>query len=94
MNLQKLRVLEQWVHPNLQPDLTLLFDVPLDVARNRLNATRSLDKFEREEAEFFAATRAEYLRRAEEFSSRVRLIDGNRTIAEIQALLEKIIATV
>src|SRR5690606_14991774 len=59
LSLDKLRVLEQWVHPDLQPDMTLLFDVPLDVARERLNASRSLDKFEKEETDFFSATRAE-----------------------------------
>src|SRR3954471_803789 len=41
--LSKLDALEQWVHPYLQPDLTLLFDVPLEVARARLDATRALD---------------------------------------------------
>ena len=46
----KMEALEQWVHPHLQPDLTLLFDVPLDVARARLDATRTLDKFEQEKA--------------------------------------------
>src|SRR5476649_1437425 len=53
MDLRKMEVLEQWVHPDLQPDLTFLFDVPLDVARARLDATRSLDKFEQEQADFF-----------------------------------------
>ena len=84
MDLAKLEALEQWVHPHLQPDLTLLFDVPLDVARARLDATRSLDKFEQEKSDFFAATRNEYLRRATEFPQRFRLIDSTRTIAEIE----------
>src|SRR5437899_393474 len=44
LDLRKLETLEQWVHPHLQPDLTLLFDVPLEVARARLDATRALDK--------------------------------------------------
>jgi dTMP kinase len=92
LSLHKLEILEQWVHPHLQPDLTLLFDVPLDVARARLDATRELDKFEKEQADFFAATRAEYLRRAAEFPSRFRIIDSTRPIDEIQQLLEKIIA--
>ena len=83
----KLEALEQWVHPQLQPDLTLLFDVPLEVARARLDATRTLDKFEQEQADFFAATRAEYLRRAAEFPQRFRLIDATRTIAAIQVEL-------
>ncbi|GAB3551279.1 dTMP kinase [Noviherbaspirillum agri] len=89
----KLEALEQWVHPHLQPDLTLLFDVPLEVARARLDATRELDKFEREKADFFEATRQEYLRRAAQFPQRFRLIDSTRTITEIQAELETILAS-
>ncbi|AMP00448.1 dTMP kinase [Collimonas sp. NPDC087041] len=90
--LAKLEALEQWVHPHLQPDLTLLFDVPLEVARMRLDATRTLDKFEQEKADFFAATRAEYLRRAAQFPQRFRIIDATRTIPEIQQELAQIIA--
>jgi dTMP kinase len=89
----KLETLEQWVHPMLQPDLTLLFDVPLEVARARLDATRELDKFEQEKADFFAATRAEYLRRAEQFSARFRVIDSTRSIPEIHQELEEIISS-
>ena len=89
----KLDALEQWVHPRRQPDLTLLFDVPLDVARARLDATRTLDKFEQEQADFFAACRAEYLRRAAQFPERVVVIDSTRSIADIQAHLAEIIDT-
>ena len=92
LNRTKLDALEQWVHPHLQPDLTLLFDVPLDVARARLDATRTLDKFEQEKADFFAATRAEYLRRAAEFPQRFRVIDSTQAIATIQEQLHDIIA--
>jgi dTMP kinase len=91
LDRQKMEALEQWVHPELQPDLTLLFDVPLDVARARLDATRALDKFERERADFFEATRAEYLRRAAQFPQRFRVIDATGTIAETEARLRDII---
>ncbi|MNK04194.1 Thymidylate kinase [compost metagenome] len=90
----KLDALEQWVHPHLQPQLTLLFDVPLDVARARLDATRTLDKFEQEKAEFFAATRAEYLRRAAEFPQRFQVIDSTQSIAAIQEQLREIVARI
>lgn len=90
--LDKLDDLERWVHPHLQPDLTLLFDVPLEVARSRLDATRDLDKFEREQADFFAATRAEYLRRAALFPNRFRVIDSTRPIAEVHQELSQIVA--
>jgi len=84
LSLAKLDALEQWVHPDRQPDLTLLFDVPLEVSRARLDAERSLDKFEQEKADFFGATRAEYLRRAAQFAQRFRVLDSTRSIAEIQ----------
>lgn len=92
--LPKLAALEQWVHPHLQPDLTLLFDVPLEVARARLDANRALDKFEQEKADFFAATRAEYLRRAAEFPARFRLIDSEQHIADVHKILEEIISSI
>jgi dTMP kinase len=91
MSLAKLDALEQWVHPERQPDLTLLFDVPLDVARARLDATRELDKFEQEKSDFFAATRTEYLRRAAEFPQRFRVIDSTKSIAEIQQQIAAIL---
>ncbi|MDY0975694.1 dTMP kinase [Massilia sp. CFBP9012] len=87
----KMEALEAWVHADLQPDLTLLFDVPLEVARQRLNATRTLDKFEREQADFFARCRAEYLRRAEQFPERFVVVDSTRSIADIQASLAQVL---
>lgn len=94
LSLEKLNALEQWVHPHLQPDLTLLFDVPLEVARARLDAERTLDKFEQEKADFFSATRAEYLRRAAQFSARFRVIDSSRSIADIQHELVRLLDAV
>ena len=87
----KMEALEAWVHADLQPDLTLLFDVPLEVARERLDATRTLDKFEREQADFFARCRAEYLRRAAQFPARFAVIDSTRSIADIQSGLEQVL---
>lgn len=91
LSIDKLNALEQWVHPHLQPDLTLLFDVPIEVARARLDATRALDKFEQEQADFFANTRAEYLRRAAEFPERFRIIDSTQPIDAIQQQLDTLL---
>jgi len=88
----KMEALEAWVHRDLQPDLTLLFDVPLEVARQRLDATRTLDKFEREQADFFARCRAEYLRRAAQDPGRIVVVDSTRGIDEIRAELARILS--
>ncbi|WP_420994261.1 dTMP kinase [Cupriavidus sp. 30B13] len=89
----RLEVLEGWVQDGLQPDLTLLFDVPLETASARLAGAREPDKFEAESRAFFERTRQEYLRRAAEAPQRFRVIDATRTIADIQSELEKILAT-
>lgn len=85
MARDKMEALEAWVHAHLQPDLTLLFDVPIEVARERLDATRTLDKFEQEQADFFARCRAEYLRRAAQFPGRFVVIDSTGSMDEVRA---------
>jgi dTMP kinase len=87
MDRAKMEALEQWVHPHLQPDLTLVFDVPIEVARQRLDATRTLDKFEQEQADFFTRCRNEYLRRAAQFPQRMAVIDSTQSIEETRARL-------
>jgi len=89
----RLEVLEQWVQGDLQPDLTLLFDVPLETAAERLAGAREPDKFEAESRAFFARTRDEYLRRAAEAPQRFRVIDATRSIDEIRVTLEQILAS-
>jgi dTMP kinase len=91
MDRARLEQLEQWVHPHLQPDLTLLFDVPLEVARARLDASRSLDKFEQEQADFFARCRAEYLRRASASNGRIVVIDSTQSIDQVRAALRAVL---
>ncbi|WEF34576.1 dTMP kinase [Pseudoduganella chitinolytica] len=92
MDLVKIETLANWVHPELWPDLTILFDVPLEVARARLDATRTLDKFEQEKADFFLAARNEYLRRAAQYPERFRVIDSTQTIEAIRVQLAAIVA--
>ena len=90
----KFVTLEHWVHEHLQPDLTLLFDLPLDVARERIVlANRVLDKFEQERVDFHERVRQAYLERANTHPSRIRVIDANKTIDEIRKQLEQIVIT-
>jgi dTMP kinase len=92
LSLDKLRALEAWVHPDLQPDLTLLFDVPLEVARQRLSSGRALDKFEQEKDEFFQRVREVYLMRAQSFPSRIHVIYSTQPVAVVSKQVEQLVA--
>jgi dTMP kinase len=89
--LAKMQALESWVQGDLQPDLTLLFDVPVEVSLQRLAGARTPDKFEAQGAEFFARLRAQYLARAAEFPQRFRVIDANRSLEQVKKSVEEII---
>lgn len=91
----KLHTLERWVHEHLQPDLTFLFDLPLDVARERIVlANRVLDKFEQERTDFHERVRQAYLERAHSNPSRIRVIDANVTLKNIRTTLEQYIVNI
>lgn len=89
--LDKMQALETWVQGSLQPDLTLLFDVPVEVSLARLAGARTPDKFEAQGVEFFARLRTQYLARAAEYPQRFRVIDSHRPLDEVNKSVEEII---
>jgi dTMP kinase len=91
----KFLALERWVHEHLQPDLTLLFDLPLEVARERIVlANRVLDKFEQERADFHERVRQAYLERAHANPSRMRVIGADDSLENIRKQLEVIASSI
>ena len=84
LGVERIAVLERWVHPALQPDCTWLFDVPLAVARERLDRTREQDRFEQEAAAFFERTRAVYLARAQQEPLRIQRVDATQSVDQIR----------
>lgn len=84
LSLNKLNDLERWVQGRpdgslLQPNLTILFDLPGEVAEARRSKVRAPDKFEKMDLDFFERVRQEYLRRAKEDPSRFHLVDATKT---------------
>jgi dTMP kinase len=92
MAVDKIAALEDWVQEGLQPDLTLVFDVPVEIARQRL-AQSPADRFEREGAGFFERIRTGYLKRAATDSPRVRVINSEKPLADVKKEVQNIIAT-
>jgi dTMP kinase len=89
----RIRALEQWVQGDLQPELTILFDVPVELGQQRARSTREADRFERERVEFFERVRQGYLQRAQENASRFLVVDASASALDIQKILEKRLVT-
>ena len=95
LSLDKLNDLERWVQGQpdgtlLEPNLTILFDLPGEVAEERRSKARAPDKFEKLDLNFFEKVRQEYLRRAKENPNRFHLVDATQTPETIWNGLERL----
>lgn len=94
INMDKIAQLETMVQNGLQPDITLLFDLPVDVGMKRAAQRGELDRFEVEQAAFFERIRAEYLHRASSFPQRYRIVDASLELPQVKAQVLGIVADV
>lgn len=92
---ERLEQLEVWVQEGLQPDLTLLFDLPETVAQARMQtraaAGAGADRFEREQMDFHRRVRAAYLARAAQFPQRIRVLDGSLGVEAVAAQVARLV---
>jgi len=94
IDVQRIALLEDWVQQGLQPDTTLLFDLPVAQGLERAGKRGALDRFEQEQQDFFVQVRAAYLERAAQNPGRFRIVDAGRELAAVQQQLDDIINTV
>jgi len=95
LSLDKLNALEHWVQGRangllLQPNLTILFDLPGEIAEARRSKARAPDKFEKMDLNFFEKVRQEYLRRTKDDPTRFHLVDATQTTDIIWGELENL----
>lgn len=90
MDLAVLGTLEQWVQQGRQPDLTLWFDLPAEMAAARRAAARAADRFEQQDLDFFERVRAGYAARAAASPQRFARIDAAQTIEQVAAQIDAV----
>lgn len=84
----RIALLENFVQGELRPDLTLVFDLPIEVGLARAAARGRLDRFEQEGQGFFEAVRQTYLRRASLEPQRYRIVDAAQSLSQVQQTLD------
>ena len=90
---ERIAILEDWTQGELRPDLTLVFDLPVEMGLERAGRRGEADRFEREETAFFERIRAVYLDRARRNPDRYRIVDAGRPVETVRAEVETILAT-
>ncbi len=94
LSVERIATLERFVQNGLQPDLTLLFDLPVEVGLSRAAARGRLDRFEQEGQAFFEAVRQAYLQRAKADPQRYRLLDAAQPLAAVQQSLDSLVGQI
>jgi dTMP kinase len=101
MGIERVEQLEQWLHPDLQPDRTYLFDLEPEEAARRRSRARAADRFEAEDVAFFQRVREGYQARVSEDrrrrpaqGARILSIDAGQTPERIWKLLEEDLSTI
>ena len=87
-------MLESFVQGDLRPDLTLVFDLPVEVGLARAAARGRLDRFEQEGRVFFDAVRQTYLRRASEEPRRYRILNAAQSLSQVQQDLDAMLGQI
>ncbi|MCK9799665.1 dTMP kinase [Pseudomonas sp. MAFF 302030] len=88
LSVERIATLERFVQGELRPDLTLVFDLPVEIGLARASARGRLDRFEQEGRVFFEAVRNAYLKRAEADPARYQLVDAAQPLAQVQQALD------
>ncbi|MEG0862417.1 MAG: dTMP kinase [Pseudomonas sp.] len=91
LSLERIATLEQFVQGELRPDLTLVFDLPVEIGLSRAAARGRLDRFEQEGQAFFEAVRQAYLARAQAAPQQYTLIDASQSLAQVQQALDALL---
>lgn len=91
VSMARIAELERFVQGSLRPDLTLVFDLPVEVGLQRAAARGRLDRFEQENRSFFDAVRQTYLERAAQAPERYRVIDAAKPLADVQRYLDALL---
>lgn len=76
-NIQMLTELNKIATNGISPDLTLFFDVSVEVGHQR--AGKNLDRLELAGKEFFERTRRGYLELAKEYPERIKILNGEKS---------------
>jgi dTMP kinase len=82
--------LEHWVHADLQPDLTIWFDLPAPLAAERRSAARAADRFEQQDVDFFERVRQGYHARMQAAPQRIVRIDSSLDRDAVAAQIDRV----
>lgn len=86
MGFERIESIEAWVQQGFYPDMTFVFDLPIEIGMQRVAARGAgTDRFEQEKQDFFEKVRGAYLQRAEQHPQRYHVLDASQSLENVQS---------
>lgn len=90
MGFERIAEIEKWVQQGFAPDLTFVFDLPIEVGMQRVASRgEQTDRFEQEQQDFFEKVRNAYLQRAELAPQRYAVLDASQELSAVQMQIRR-----
>jgi len=91
IEFSRIEMLENWVQGDLRPDITILFDMPVELGMSRAASRSDPDRFEQEKMDFFERVQTSYRERATQNTTQYKIIDASKTLDEVQAQITTVL---
>lgn len=88
-DIEKINLLNDIATDGYKPDLTLLFDIDVEVSNQRIGKNK--DRLEKEGLDFQNKVRNGYLELAKKYPERIKIIDSGKPVEEVFDCVKKII---
>ncbi|MTI48809.1 dTMP kinase [Sporosalibacterium faouarense] len=95
LGINKIKEINDFATQNLEPDITLFFDIPPELAINRRRHRRRKDRLERESIKFHKEVYKGYLKLTEMYPDRIKIIDAKQdldnTFNQVKTLVDELL---
>ena len=91
VSFSRISIIEDWTQGQIRPDLTLLFDVDVEIAQQRVRQENYPDRFENEAYDFHARVQSAFSNIQQADPTRVKLIDTTQTVKDVRRICQKVI---
>ncbi len=91
IDMSRIEILENWVQGQLRPDLTILFDMPVELGMARAASRSEPDRFEQEKLDFFERVRTTYRTMALKNTLQYKIIDASKNLKDVQIQISTVL---
>ena len=94
IDVNHIKLLENFVQGSLRPDYTFLFDLDAEIGLARAQSRGESDRFEQQHVDFFNRVRNQYLQMAKDSAERYRIVNAQHDLVTVQKQIDSLLSQI